>query len=274
MKTMKFSFDTWSDWLACVDGPSLMPMSRRKSRTSSDSFAGVSYSKALGLARQGWPEGADRANTQADLLFNHVSSVIDRQDVRFDTEGHYIDVARFNNNEPECWGQFETVNVEGQGRKLVRILFNIGASCAVGQEVILAKGSATVALIKLLEYAGHRVELVMGEAAESQIDTQWRIKLKEFDQDLDINRLIFALAHPASHRRLWMSALECQADWARMGARDDYGIPVDLPADKGEIYIGASNSMNVKWLDLPSACDWIMQKLKEQGIEVKEVSKA
>src|SRR6185295_6436941 len=118
------------------------------------------WNHVLQLAKDGWPEGLEKSKSISSVMFNDVSQMIERTDVNHDIEGHAIDVSRFVDGEPECWLKFENVIQEAEsGNKLIRITFNCTVSAGVNTDTIIRKGATISALIELLEYAGHRVEL-------------------------------------------------------------------------------------------------------------------
>jgi hypothetical protein len=203
--------------------------------------------------------------------------MIQRVEVSHDVEGHAIDVARFVDGEPEAWLKFEEVLQESEsGHKLIRIAFNYSVSGHISPEVITRKGAAVAALVELLEYAGHRVELILCHAvAEYRNDeavTETYIRMKEFDQNLDSAVLAFALAHPATLRVLTFSIMEQYPYEVRrhIGVPGGgYGIPAEVNKEnRGDIYIARSLASDSQWDSAEKAEAWIIKQLKEQGVTI------
>jgi hypothetical protein len=288
-----YTLNSWGDFLNTCSAPVDIKDEARASRVSEkndghgdDGDGGTmpwsgtdTYEEATQLAFKGWEKGLYHAARISQRLFNHVSRAIERDDVYYDIHGHYIDVARFNDNEPECWGAFEKVQAVGEGKRLVRVLFNISTSAGIDAEVMIRKGATCAALIELLEYAGHRVELTLSQATDGyQGDNlDIRIKVKEFDQNLDMGRVIFAVAHPAMLRRMIFSYEEVQLTKdgiaSKFGVPDGgYGRPREAKAENGEIYIGSSHLDNKAWQDDAAAEKWVMKKLADQGVQLSNRS--
>lgn len=285
-------FNTWTEFLDfCENQPT--DMKKRESRDMSPSEY-KNFVKADGwnhvkqLAVDGWPEGLKQAKAISSTLFDHVSSMIERVDVNYDIEGHSIDIARFVDGEPESWLKFENVIQEAQnGHKLIRITFNCSVSSGVGTDVIIRKGATIAALIELLEYSGHRVELTLcqitykggwGSEPNSKPKILTYVKLKEFDQHIDQSKLAYALAHPSVPRALMFSVKETAPEPLRQEVgitfHGGYGMPGDIPEkdveDRGDIYVASSRYDAPQWQSTEAAEKWILGELEKQGVHLKK----
>lgn len=285
-------FTTWNEFVDYADNaPSEMSSLDRQSRTENDphyySFVKAKdWKEVLSLARDGWPEGLKKVKEISGIMFNNVSQMIERVEVNHDIEGHLIDVSRFVDGEPECWMKFEDVIQEAQsGNKLIRITFNCTVSSGVSTDVIVRKGAAIAALIELLEYSGHRVELILIEAvAPSRSGTFTDnpspeilvyINLKTFDQNSDMANISYALAHPSVSRALMFSVAETAPEETRKKCGiykyGSYGSPTDIPkTEKGDIHIGHSRHGEPQWASEQAAEKWIIEQLAKQGVHLKE----
>lgn len=287
--TFRKDFNSWNEFVDhCENGNTDMAQNERQSRTMPPDdlydFAQVrSFKETLDLARNGWPEGLKKAKELSSSLFDHISSKIERVDVKHDIEGHSIDIARFVDGEPEAWLKFENVIQESEsGHKLIRITFNFSVSGAVSKETIIRKGAAIVALIELLEYAGHRVELTLAMGtAESWSGrygnpiVQLYTKIKDFDQNVDMSKLAYVLCHPSVLRSLYFSFAETMPDVYRrltgVHRGGGYGSPADIPeSERGDIHIGHSHAMDGQWQNPDLAEKWILKELQKQGIHLKK----
>lgn len=278
---LSLDFPTWGDYVnfAVNEKTDMNPYAQMSRRVGEIEWAGTeTFEEAVKLASDGWTEGEKKTKALSHGLFAHVSHLIERQNVVYDVEGNGIDVAKFLNNEPECWQKFETELTQGSGHRLVRIVFNFSASSKVSSGVIMARGAAIAALVELLEYAGHRVELIAVQSIEymGKPDTpssnnygELRIGVKEFSQNLDMGRVSFALAHPAMLRRIAFSVWERGLDSdqrPKLGIPANYGHPCDLRSDRGDIYIGKALLGEVQWENEKKAERWIINELKKQGV--------
>jgi hypothetical protein len=123
-----------------------------------------------------------------------------------------VDVGRFLSGEPECFGT-EIADGGSISRPVVKIVANLAASGAVTPQSLFIRGAAIVAAIDILEALGRRVEawVAHGSARSKGSDSQsheTHVLVKRADQPLDVDRLAFAVAHPACLRRLCFSIME------------------------------------------------------------------
>jgi len=288
-------FDSWPEYvLYAQNQPTDMDQYYRASRRHEDGggyggdFSAVkTFDEAIVLANEGWKKGSNEMKTILEPVFNNISKMIERTEVNHDVEGHAIDVGRFVDGEPECWMKFEDVLQEAEmGNKLIRITFNMCCSAGVSTKTIMRKGTAIAALCELLEYAGHRVEIILCDAngreggfwlgsnkQDQKLNFENYIVVKPFQQNLDPSIVSMALAHPATFRRLEFSVMEClPADLRHeIGVGSGYGNVAEVPKDKqGDIHIGPSMLGEPQWNDDKALEKWILQQLEKQGIHLKK----
>jgi len=275
-EVLERSFSTWGDFLDyCANAP------RDKRELSQDNpstlegggkdFSGVnSFGEAMQLALGGWVQGADRSKKISSPLFDRVSSLIEKPEIVYDVEGMQIDIGRYMDNEPECWQRYEYKIEEGTGTRIIKLLYNVSASAHVSKEVIEAKGAIVSVLIELLEYAGNRVEVHVGDAgAAGGYHYENYTIIKRADQPLDMPRIAFAIAHPAMLRRLGFSCIErIPIEWWLSFGRG-YGRPAELLKNKEyDIYVGESTYGDHQWEAERAAQIWVIEQLKRQGIHL------
>ena len=283
-------FDSWPEFVtyAAHQPTDMDPNMRQSRREAGDGFTGVdTFEAAVKLDNEGWTKGTNEMKSILEPMFDHVSKMIERVEVNHDIEGHVIDVARYVDGEPECWMKFEDVLQEAeQGNKLIRITFNMCVSAGIGTKTIMCKGGAIAALCELLEYAGHRVEIVLcdanglnswysadGNKGQGKLNFENYITIKPFNQNLDPSIVSYALAHPSCFRRLEFSVMEClPADLRReIGVGFTYGNVADVPKDKwGDIHIGPAMLGEPQWTDPASTEKWLVGQLEKQGIHLKK----
>lgn len=226
--------------------------------------------EALNLARYGWAEGETRARKIADVLFERVTNLIEREDMVHDVVGNSLDISAYLNDDPECWTRQESHIEEGRAVRIFRLVYNNHASASISADTLMAKGAAIAALVRALEYAGHRVEVqclpfVISDAPGYEA----RVLLKPAEQDMDFGRMVFALAHPSTFRRLGFSCFEADPLMSEVGS--GYGNPGDADAsERGDIYIGRSYYGEPQWTNQESVIKWILETLKGQGITIRE----
>lgn len=274
-------FATWGEFLEAAEKVSRQAYwnSARSGGPSHswDSMAG--FTGALALARNGWAKGEEMVQRMSTALFDKVASHIEREYPVYDVEGTGLDVARYLEGEPECWLRMEYRESEGPGHKRVRVVLNGSVSAAVRAETIQGKGAAVVALVQLLEYAGHSVELIWVNAIvrdykSDTIDSPAHssgvtvVKLKAAEQPVDVARVAFALAHPAMFRRLGFSVMEHWPYALQVQLGGSRGHCSEAPAEyrNDSVYIPAAIYQDVQWSNAKAAEGWVVTKLREQGL--------
>ena len=269
------TFETWGEYLQYVS-PAPKQTYLKLSRNGGFSFTGThSFEEALNLAHSGWVDGAEEVKKISEPIFTHISSMIEHHDIVNDVEGIQVDIARYLDNEPECWQQWESKIIENPGTKIIKLIFNGAVSSGISKEVINRVGATVTALVELLEYSGTRVEIVyeiqfrsgrepyLGEHSVTSL-----IKLKSADQPLDVPRLAFAFGHPSSLRRLGFSFLEQQPEEYCRSVSSNYGN-AQPTVSTGDIVLPPMDLFNKEIHDVASAEKWIINQLKLQGIELK-----
>lgn len=267
------TFSSWGEFLECAKQPS--KTSYNQSVLNAESFTdGVSFDGALTMAQTGWLDAADKAKTLTDNLVNKVVPLIELPQLVYDVEGIDFDLSRVLDGEPEAWYRFETKTVQGEGTDLIHIVINCAVSSRVDCDAIIRRGAMIVALIELLEYAGKKVTVSMLGVFGSNSDKDkyegysYQVTIKRAGMPLDVPFLMFAIAHPASFRRLGFRMAEQHQDV--MGAIGSwYGYPVNIPKEKqGDIYFPCVHSArDVEAQDNPE--QFILDTLKAHGVDVK-----
>ncbi len=286
-------FDNWIDLLEYVKEPSTVTGVLQKQAASIQSkynggyawYGTNSFEEAYELGMKGWKEGQDEALKISQPLIERMVNFIERPDIMYDVEGIGIDMGRFNAGDPEPFIRFQTEIVEVQAMpRLIRIVFNNSASAGIPKETITAKGAVITVLVELLEFAGHRVEVinlpycVRGSGAEGKAGITYMagVKVKPFDQPLEMARLMFAMAHPSMLRRFGFRIAEKTSPECQKSLEWGYGIPADPTPEcleeygyKADLFIQSQGSWQVQWTNAESTQKWLIQTLKEQGVKLK-----
>lgn len=272
-----WTFDSWFEFVEFGKNRKKSSNSHESSRNvGNDHFTGTNnFQEAVELAENGWADGRKKITGLSNALLNKVTQLIQREEIRFDVTGNDFDIALVNQGVPECWMRFENTEVQsGTGHKVVRMSYNCAASAGISTEVITARGAAACALIEALEYAGFRVEVTLYQSVDSRHVTPkpyYTIKtlLKPADQQLDIDKLAFAIMHPSTLRRFMFAVEESSEQFFK--DTSCYGHPADLTKDqKGDIYIAHSYLGELQWTSPKVATDWILSELRKQGVILSE----
>lgn len=268
-------FPTWGDALRCVETTPRSPGAGRASETGDRSFTHTrSLADAMTLAHSGWKEGADKARAISSVIEARLLPRIVKEDVNYDVEGMAFDVARYIEGEPEHWVRMEESTERGVGAKHVQICVELGVSCGIGAESIIARGAALCALVTLLEYADCRVELwAQQSSGQERVEFVDRIRVKAYDQPLDEARVAFALSHPSMLRRVCFALMErplaaCQAIADKLTAGGSYGRPLAYNDDEASLNVVGMDLADgrVEWNNIAEVEAWIIAELAKAGV--------
>lgn len=270
------SWDSYLEWvlkLKPVEGSRLSSIEARGEYWYGPDAG--SWEETVNLGRYGWYKKADKFKKMVGPLVEKISNLIPRDEYFFDMEGVDFDVAKVIIGEPEQWLQHTTVLSPGKGRKIFKIITTISGNCHLSAEQLEWRGTAAMALAECLEIAGFGTEIVRACVDRSQEENYCYLGLttvKRADETLDLPRLAFAIAHPASFRRLDFRIIEsipglCESSCGWGG----YGRAVDLPKEiiGGSDVIAIGYDDNIDQIDSQeSAFNWVLAQLKAQGVDV------
>jgi len=169
---------------------------------------------AVQMGFDGWHDIRPKVEELFSRMEEQINMAIgDVFEMRYDYGGDSVDIDRFLMGDPECMLEYDVVPAGRMGR-VVRVLVNGAASCGVSAEKIQQRGALAVALVDVLNKLGVGVELWLESATE--YDNKYHsqlIKVHSSEERLDVNNLMFAMAHPSMLRRVGFSILE-QTGWA------------------------------------------------------------
>jgi hypothetical protein len=278
--------ESWGEFVTLATGPRITSepnpnYSAMASRNCEQSQAWdycAGWQGAVDLAGRGWPEGLARV----EAIRANISAVVARELTRpawaFDVAGAVPDVARYLAGEPE---NMLTPCEETAPARIVRLVVNLTASCNITADAMYQRGAAALALVDAIESTGARVEIAAADCIRSRSTDNMRalvVTLKRAEDHAEPDRLAFALAHPATPRRLVLAFAEnTYTDDARreFGIGSYYGIPSDLPdAERGDIYLPAAKGWEPHFATPETAAAWIMDTLRAQGIVETETQAA
>lgn len=208
------SFDSFGDFVSYAK-QNTEPLSSNKEEKNN--WSGTkSLKKACDLAHNGW----DEVRPEVDAILNDLESRIamtigDRFVTNFGVTGAVVDMGRFMSGEPECMQDFMLEPEAGMG-KVVKVLIAGVTSAGVSPQSIMDRGCAVLALVDTLHKLGVGIELWWESCVEGNDKKAYSsaVKLHDSSEMLDINAVMFALAHPSMLRRLQFSVQE-QSETAR-----------------------------------------------------------
>lgn len=268
------TFQSWGDAVAYARTTERTPGSGRSSDRSGDGeWSGNTrdLEHALAIAESGWKEGRERVQAMTQRLEIRMVNRIVRQEIMFETEGMDFELGRYLSGEPEFWFKPQDAQIaDYQGTRHVKIVVNICASSGIPGACLEARGSAAAALVNLLEYADCRVELW---TMDCRGEFAWECKIKSYDQPLDLDRVAFALAHPASLRRMGFKISEtADASIAKSVGNHGYGVPRLRTHPDASITLAPAQLWNgdVQWQSPESVETWVLAQLAAQGVVLRD----
>lgn len=197
-----------------------------------------SFEDNVSLLRRGWPEGVARLVAGIEALSAMQDDV--QPAWAMDAVGAFPDVGAYLAGDIE---HMHNPDVEQPAAPVLRLCLNGSVSALVRPWQIENFGIALLTMIDSLERAGHQIELVW-QAVLAQVKPLRRgskklvlsglppcgveVALKHAGEHMDLDRLAYALAHPAMLRRSVFAVIEQHPRFSCLG--DSFGTPRDYPA--------------------------------------------
>lgn len=239
----KVAEDTdWSEYLARFDA--IDPSDTYGPAEWSGGVANLG--EALQVARKGWPEGMEWARDVAmPALSAATSTRVAGEAWTYDVTGAAYDVGEYLSGVPECWLACQT----SETRPVISILVNIAVSAGVPADAIRRRGAAVTALALHLQASGYVVELwsTWGvDVYDVRKGACWhRVRLSDGNGGpLDVDRVLFALAHPAAGRQLAHFMVS-------------HGQPINNPPWTADLYLPCMSLGAADWKDAESVTRWV-----------------
>lgn len=204
------------------------------------SFYGTSsLQECLELAKNGWKEGAEKA----DKLRGLIAAKIPRSPklVKYDVAGAVPNVPRAVSGNLLNMKALDLA--KSRRRPVLTLVSNMAVNCGVDAAAISNHASVVAALIDQIEEAGYACEVLStattksgyGNGSKSVATT---VRVKQSNQPVDLPRLSFALGHAAFYRRLVFGdwGLEKESSFLGMGLGS--ACPLDPKAlNKQGVYV-------------------------------------
>lgn len=223
------------------------------------------------LATEGWTELRPRVdNILTDVTERLADKLSELYKPMYDFGGAYVDMGRFVEGDPECMVNFSASADNGIGR-VIKVVVAGTASAYIQAEWLMARGVAVLSLIDTINKLGFGVELWWDSTISGDENNAYTtaVKLHDSADTLDINSVMFALAHPSMLRRLTFSVQEqsetAHQQHATLGS--GYGVPhkMGLPmVDDYDVIVEKLQDGSGDIVRDPMG--WVMQTLK--GMEL------
>lgn len=182
------------------------------------------------------------------------------KEVRFDVVGDYIDIGRFLDGEPECFGVAHQGNPSGL---YTTIIMNLSAVAHVTAEAMNHRQARILRLVDWMESQGVRCQI---RGFISTACSHMDIRVKDFDEAVDMNALA-VVSHGDFLRRINFVVDEQSDTWTW-----GYGSPRVFssymnkhykadPADGLTVFIGDQSHSNKD--DIDKSFDTLRDKITE-----------
>jgi hypothetical protein len=246
-------FQSWHEFVqsAIDDGLYAWKHTRASHATDRDMIHGsnlpwngtATWEECVKMAtRTGWPEGRQMLEESLAIVRPKPEPY---RSIEMSVAGAFPMVPNYCAGDPECM-VIDPGSDMRQSNPIIRIDFNNWTHAGVRPEDMMLRGAAVVSLAETLERHGYSTELrIVGNSRSGGTDFRYSIVFKKAGEILDLDRAAFAIAHPATMRRLCFAILE-QHPNAEGSFSSGYGYPLHQPNDPtsgqpgGAIYIKAS----------------------------------
>lgn len=252
------------------------PTPKESNQAKRDSFNYTdTLSDACNLALHGWDEIRGEVDAQLDELVEHINDAFGEFYVsEHSTSGAFVDMGRFVTGEPECMVAFVSEPQARMGR-VVKIVMNAVVSGHVNADLIKKRGIAILALVDTIHKLGVGIELWWEESMTGgKQEFSTLTKLHSSEEPMDINSLMFSLAHPDMLRRLQFSVQEQHKEWKAQGAYigGGYGHIHDLFSPKHRDYdVVVEKLQNGNQTIVANTLQWVLSTVQGLGL-VEEVN--
>jgi hypothetical protein len=178
---------------------------------------GGTWEDTYRLVEHGWSEGAAKAAKMAmriaDRTVEHTAASMHRE-VVYDVVGAAYDPGAYMAGIPECWLSFQPY----EDKRGIHFVVNVAVSCGVSTEVFERRGIALSALAIALHSRGHAITIdvadvlkpgagLFGGNSNGDYETiQFRVADATSGSPLDLDRIVYSLAHPTVFRRIFSAA--------------------------------------------------------------------
>ena len=230
--------------------------------------------EACNLAIHGWDEIRGEVDAQLDELVEHINDAFGEFYVsEHSTSGAFVDMGRFVTGEPECMVSFVSEPQARMGR-VVKIVVNGVVAGGVHADLIKKRGIAVLALVDTIHKLGVGIELWWEESmVGGKQEFSTLVKLHSSEEPMDINSLMFSLAHPDMLRRLQFSVQEQHKKWKEQGAYTGggYGHVRDLMSPRHCDYdVTIEKLQNGDQALIADTLQWVLSTV--QGLGLVEVN--
>lgn len=228
------------------------------------------FAEAYNLAKNGWHDVRAEVEQMLDTLTERLAERLDLAHVtNYGVSGAIVDMGRYMMGDPECMMEFVQEPAERMG-KVVRLFVDYGASASYEAEFIRKRGVVILALVDTLNRLGVSCE-IWGETAVRNGETIHTTvtRLHDATEPMDIDTLMFALAHPSMLRRMAFCVREMSSVAKQIGAKrgGSYGSTIHTEYAKAygaDVRMERLESRTHTCMTDP--VEWVMQTVNGMGL--------
>lgn len=268
-------FNSLHDLVAYVDKLPMLPGFHKQDEETTVRWAGGSHELATKLATYGWGEGARLASDLSTRIANRIVEATGASvypAIEYDVIGAAYDAGAVALGMPESWG----VMAPTVAKNAVRIVLNCTVSAGVPESSIRARGLAVGALVLALQSRGYpvTVDVWQGEGCSHNkgiAGDMVRVTDASTGSQLDLDRMVYALAHPTFFRKLLRAVtngIRCDGHNVRTGKWDGGTVEQESRPEDGEaihLFLGGAHLDSVaRWRDGGEA--WVLGEYLKQAV--------
>lgn len=227
MNVIKEHFDSIHQMLSVIDSrPNNSIMAGKySSHDSGKDFTGTdSYEEAKWLFENGYTEILPEIKHGISVNYEKSQTAL-RRTVRTGVVGYTPHVPNAIMGLPNSMIYMDKVP---QKTKTVSIVVSITESGSVEAKEFVKSGITTISVVNALELRGYRCELKVDffDGEEGDEMTFATVKVKDYREHMDLQKLCFPLAHPSMFRRFGFKWLETVPGLTKSGWSFGYGRTV------------------------------------------------
>lgn len=221
--------------------------------TSSESFTGTrSYEQAKKLFQNGYTKILDEVKFGVNANVK-ASKIVNRRKVETGVVGYAPHIPNAIMGLPNS---MILTHSDPQKIKAISIVYCICENCGVDTKQFITSGICVLSAINSLELRGVRVNLdiVFFNAEGGNQRTFASVKVKDYREHMDLQKLCFPVAHPSMFRRFGFKWLETTPELTDDGYSFGYGHSINGDVDKmkeilknNEVYIDLSVTKKCKY---------------------------
>jgi hypothetical protein len=202
--------------------------------------------EGFALALTGWSEPGDDVRRLSGVIMGSLAEALpEHHIVQHDVTGACVDIGAFLSGEPECMMDFVMEPVSTHG-KVITVLCGVTVNADSSGDDIRRRGAAICALVESLTMMGHSVRVIAEFSCANLYEggtLSQTVTIKSATDPMDIDQVMFALAHPAMLRRVFFGAMRsapgnfdpdnCSARPTTQGERFGADVVIDVQRSDG-----------------------------------------